>query len=433
MKMIRKVVILSTLLFGYIAKAQNIDTVGWKNIFTDSILVKMIDRAIVCNNDLRVAHLNVLQSQISLTASRRTLLPSLNIGIENTATKSENISQLSYNIPLTMQWEIDLSKRLRNERLVAEAIYWETQEIERSIKLQVVASVVAHYYTLIMLDEQLSIIRQSIDINQQTIEVLESMKEVGEQNEVALSLARISYFNTVSQEKSLLQQIGIVENTLSVLLGEKVKNIPRSELNEKSINIDYEASYPLSVLAERPDVKAAEYALKRMTAQTAIARSAFYPSLTISASAGWTNHIGEVINPQAILFNAIGSLVQPLFNKGQNIANLSIAKIQQEQALIAFNHSLLVAGTELYDALNICKLSAERCNIRQQEIKIAEYACKISLELMKNSSNTYLEVLSAQTALLQSRLAYTTDWMDNIQGMIDLYKALGGNIKTLQK
>ena len=219
MKMIRKVVILSTLLlFGYIAKAQNIDTVGWKNIFTDSILVKMIDRAIVCNNDLRVAHLNVLQSQISLNVSRRTLLPSLNIGIENTATKSENISQLSYNIPLTMQWEIDLSKRLRNERLVAEAIYWETQEIERSIKLQVVASVVAHYYTLIMLDEQLSIIRQSIDINQQTIEVLESMKEVGEQNEVALSLARISYFNTVSQEKSLLQQISIVENTLSVLL-----------------------------------------------------------------------------------------------------------------------------------------------------------------------------------------------------------------------
>ena len=182
----------------------------------------------------------------------------------------------------------------------------------------------------------------------------------------------------------------------------------------------------LERLANRPDVKAAEYALKAQMAQVDVARAAFYPQLTISASAGWTNNVGEIVNPGQMLLSAIGSLVQPLFNKGQNRANLRIAKARQEQALVAFYQALLVAGTELSDALTVCQLSSERLALRQQEVAAAERAYEVSKDVMQNSSSTYLEVLTAQQSLLQSLLSLTIDRFDLVQGKINLFKALGG-------
>lgn len=420
------------LVLGSVVDAQSVDPISWRDVFTNQYLTKLIEMSLNNNQDLRTASLNVVQAEALLRASRLSFLPSVSIGAAETLTKAgSSKTELSYNVPLTMQWEIDLAGKLGGEKRAVEAIYLERIEIERAVQFQVIATVASHYYKLVMLDEQLSITRQSIRIAQRTVEVMEAMKEVGLQNEAAVSLSRVLLLNVATSEKTLLQQIGATENALSVLLGEKQNSILRSKPEEITLKIDHTATYPLSILAERPDVKAAEYALRAQTAQVTVTRSAFYPSLTISASAGWTNLLGEIVNPGNILLNAIGSLVQPLFNKGKNRANIHIAKARQEQALLAFNNSLLVAGTELRDALNACKLSSERSELRRQEIDVAQRAYNINIELMKNSSNTYLAVLTAQTALLQSRLSYTTDWMDNIQGQINLYKALGGNLVSL--
>lgn len=429
----KTIITVMMLLITSVSQAQSLDSTLWRNVFSDPYLAKMIDTALVHNTDIRVANLNVVQAEASLRASRMAFLPSFNLGAEGTVSKAGNSkTDLSYNFPLTMQWEIDLAGRLRGEKLATESIYWENVELERGVRLQVIATVASHYYTLVMLDEQLNITQQSIDIAQKTVEVMEAMKEVGMQNEAAVSQARTALYNISASEKSLLQQIYTTENALSVLLGERQSEIPRAKSENTKVNIDYKVSYPLYCLSERPDVKAAEYALRAQIAQVKVARSAFYPSLTISASAGWTNLLGEVINPGKMLLNAVGSLLQPLFNKGQNQANLRIAKARKEQAAIAFNHSLLVAGTELYDALNACKLSAEKSEIRKLEVEAAQHAYEVSLELMQNSSSTYLEVLTAQAALLQSRLSYTLDWMDYMQGHINLYKSLGGNFVSLQ-
>ncbi|MCR5455839.1 MAG: TolC family protein, partial [Bacteroidales bacterium] len=182
-------------------------------------------------------------------------------------------------------------------------------------------------------------------------------------------------------------------------------------------------------LANRPDVKSAEYALKSQTALTDVARSAFYPQLTISASAGWTNNLGEIVNPGKILLNMVGSLVQPLFNQGKNRANLQIAKAQQQQALLAFNQSLLTAGTELNDALAACMLSKQRLDLRREETDATKQAYEISKEIMKNGSSTYLEVLTAQSSWIQSQLNLTSEWYNYMQGKINIYKALGGSIQ----
>ena len=409
--------------------AQGIDSIGWRQVFTEPQLVSLIETALEGNADLRTANLNVVQAEAQLKAARLAFLPSLTVGAEGQLSKTKGQpTQKTYNIPVSMQWEVDLAGRLRGEKRAAVATYWSTAETERAVRLQLIAAVATHYYTLVMMDEQLAVTRENISNAKQTVEVMQTLKEVGIQNEAAVSAARATWLNVAAQEKTLLQQIQTTENAIRVLVGKQLESIGRTGFGNAGVSMNDSATYQLATLANRPDVKAAEYALKAQTAQVDVARAAFYPQLTISASLGWTNLVGEVVNPGQILLSAIGSLVQPLFNKGQNRANLRIAKAQQEQALVTFNQALLVAGTELNDALTACRLSSERLALRQQEVAAAERAYEVSKDVMQNSSSTYLEVLTAQQSLLQSRLTLTTDRFDLIQGRINLFKALGGEI-----
>lgn len=409
--------------------AQGIDSIGWRQVFTEPQLVSLIETALEQNADLRTANLNVVQAEAQLKAARLAFLPSLTVGAEGQLSKTKGQpTQKTYNIPVSMQWEVDLAGRLRGEKREAVATYWSTAETERAVRLQLIATVATHYYTLAMMDEQLAVTRENISNAKQTVEVMQTLKEVGIQNEAAVSAARATWLNVAAQEKTLLKQIQTTENAIRVLVGKQLESIGRTGFGNAGVSMNDSATYQLATLANRPDVKAAEYALKAQTAQVDVARAAFYPQLTISASLGWTNLVGEVVNPGQILLSAIGSLVQPLFNKGQNRANLRMAKAQQEQALVTFNQALLVAGTELNDALTACRLSSERLALRQQEVAAAERAYEVSKDVMQNSSSTYLEVLTAQQSLLQSRLSLTTDRFDLIQGRINLFKALGGEI-----
>ena len=411
--------------------AQGIDSIGWRQVFTEPQLVSLIETALEGNADLRTANLNVVQAEAQLKAARLAFLPSLTVGAEGQLSKTKGQpTQKTYNIPVSMQWEVDLAGRLRGEKRAAVATYWSTAETERAVRLQLIAAVATHYYTLVMMDEQLAVTRENISNAKQTVEVMQTLKEVGIQNEAAVSAARATWLNVAAQEKTLLQQIQTTENAIRVLVGKQLESIGRTGFGNAGVSMNDSATYQLATLANRPDVKAAEYALKAQTAQVDVARAAFYPQLTISASLGWTNLVGEVVNPGQILLSAIGSLVQPLFNKGQNRANLRIAKAQQEQALVTFNQALLVAGTELNDALTACRLSSERLALRQQEVAAAERAYEVSKDMMQNSSSTYLEVLTAQQSLLQSLLSLTTDRFDLVQGKINLFKALGGNIEN---
>ena len=414
---------------AHLTSAQTADSTAWRNVFTDPQLRNLIGTALEHNADLRTANLNVVQAEAQLKAARLAFLPSLTVGAEGQLSDTKGQpTQKTYNIPVTLQWEVDLSGRLRGEKRAALANYWSTAETERAVRLQLIASVATHYYTLVMMDEQLRVTRQSMNNALQTVEVMEALKEVGMQNEAAVSQARAAYLNIAASEKGLLQQLKTTENALMVLIGEKHDSICRTTWGNTDVCIADTTTYAIETLANRPDVKAAEYALKAQMAQVNVARAAFYPQLTISASAGWTNSVGEIVNPGQILLNAIGSLVQPLFNKGQNRANLRIAKARQEQALVAFNQALLAAGGELSDALSACRLSSERLVLRQQEVAAAERAYEVSKVVMQNSSATYLEVLTAQSTLIQSRLSIIIDWLDHIQGKINLFKALGGNI-----
>jgi len=411
-------VILAFLACCTITKAQETDSLRWREVFTDSQLVQLIDTALAHNTDLRTASLRVEQADASLRQARLSILPSLSVGAEGNYTKANgSAATASYSLPLRLQWEVGLSGRFIAERNAARNQLWSIAETERAVRLQLVAAVASQYYTLLMMDEQLDITHQGVEYARRTVEVMEAMKEVGMQNEAAVAQARTALLSTQAAELTLRQQIQASESTMMLLLGQQRDSISRAEGVFSLLPVDYTASYPLESLSQRPDVKAAEYALRASMAQTGVARSAFYPTLSVTAS----------FNVLDMLTEAVGSLVQPLFNSGRNKAALRIAKAEQEAALAAFSQTLLAAGTELRDALSVCKFSSERIALREQEVEAAAKACSASSALMQGGDATYLEVLSAQSALLQSRLSLVTDQMDLLQGQINLYKALGGN------
>ena len=403
---------------GALASAQTTDSLRWREVFTDPQLSALIDTALVHNTDLRTAALRVEQADAALRMSRLSILPSLSIGGEGSILKEKGSAAVSkYSLPVRLQWEVSLSGRYFAENRAAESLLWNAEETERATRLQLVAAVASQYYTLLMLDEQLSITLEGVENARRTMEVMEAMKEVGLQNEAAVAQARTAWLSTAASEKTLRQQIVSAESAMMLLLGQQRDSIPRSGFIPDSLPLDYTAGIPLETLSGRPDVKAAEWALRAATTQTDVARSAFYPTMSITASFSLLDMLTE----------AVGSLVQPLFNIGRNKGNLRIAKAEQEASLAAFSQTLLLASTELRDAMSACCFSGERLSLREQEVEAATKACEASSALMQASSATYLEVLSAQAALLQSRMSRCEDHLDLLQGQINLYKALGGN------
>jgi len=413
------VLIVSMLLFGVMLKAQPSDSLRWREVFTDPQLSALIDTALVHNTDLRVASLHVEQAYATLRMTRLSLLPSVSVAGEGNVSKAKGAAATSeYSLPVRLQWEVSLSSRFFAEKKAAERLLWSAEEMERAVRLQIITAVASQYYTLLMLDEQLAITREGVENARRTVEVMEALKEAGMQNEAAVAQARTAWLSAAASEKTILQQIEAGESTLMLLLGQRRENIARGATAPTALPLDFTATYPLQSLSERPDVKASEHALAASLAQVNVARSAFYPTLSVTASLNWLDMLTE----------AVASLVQPLFNAGRNKGNLRIAKVAYEEALANFTQKLLVAGTELRDALSACTFSSERIFLREQEVEAAGKACEASEALMQSGSATYLEVLTAQAALLQSRLSLAADRLDLLQGQINLYKVLGGNL-----
>ncbi len=407
-----------------------INVPSWKDLFSDVPLQQLIEKGITSNTDLQIARLNVEKANAGLRMSKLAYLPSLSLSPEGSITKAEREkAAYSYNLPLTMQWEIDLSGRIRNSKEQARSVLMQSNEYAKMVQTQLVAAIANSYYTLIMLDEQLQITRNSVDIQKKNLEIIIAMKDAGMQTEAAVNQATADYYSVMASEKDLEREIQTVENGIALLVNETPHNIPRSSLNMKaSLNMDISDPISLTALANRPDVKEAEYALRGSFYDINVARSAFYPSIVLGGSAGWTNNIGIISNPGSMLLSAIGSLTQPLFNRGVNRANLKIAKLQYEQSLLTFEKTLLVAGSEVNEALLLCQTSSEKLDLRQKQVQANDAALQNSIELMKHSSNTYMEILIAQSTLLQSQLMYISDWYEGIQGQINLYKALGGGV-----
>lgn len=406
----------------------SVGNLSWREVFTDPDLQELIDEALRSNTDLRSAALRVEEAEATLRTARLAFLPSFNLAPQGGVSSFDgSAASWSYTVPLAASWEVDLFGRLFNNKRQAKALYAQSEDYRQAVQTRVIASVANLYFTLLMLDEQYRISEQTVKVWRKSVETMRSLKEAGMTNEAAVSQSEANCYAVETSLHDLKQSIFEAENALSVLLGSTPGHIERGRLAEQVIPEELSVGIPVQLLSNRPDVRAAEDALMNACYVTAGARSALYPSLSLSGTAGWTNSLGSMVaNPGKLILNAAGSLVQPLFNAGANRARLKIAEAQQEESRLAFQQAVLNAGQEVNDALAKCQTARSKAGLRRSQIEALERAEESTRLLMQHTSTTYLEVLTAQQSLLSARLSEVTDRFDELQGFVSLYSALGG-------
>lgn len=410
------------------ADTTSIASLSWRELFTDLKLQALIETGLQNNTDLNIARLKVTEAEATLMTSRLAYLPSISFEPSGTLRSVDgNAMTKSYDIAASASWEVDIFGKLTNAKRGAKAALEQSEAYRQAVQTQLIATIANSYYSLLMLDAQLDISERTAANWGENVRAMKALKAAGDATELAVAQSEASKLSVDASIASLRQQIDQMENTLTALLGIAPQKIDRTTIGEQRFPTELAAGVPLQLLQRRPDVQQSEAALAQAFYATNAARAAFYPSITLSGSAGWTNAAGAAItNPGQWLFTAVGSLVQPLFNRGKNIANLRIAKAQQEEALLSFRQSLLDAGTDVNNALIQWQTARQRQQIDQQQILSLESTVRSSELLMQYSSQNYLEVLTARQTLLQAELTAVSDRFDEIQGVINLYHALGG-------
>ena len=407
----------------------SIASLPWTELFTDPALQALIREGLANNTDLGIARLRVEEAEATLFTSRLAYLPSLTLAPQGQLGNYDGAKpDKTYSIAASAEWEVDLFGRLTNAKRGARAALEQSEAYRQAVQTQLVATIANSYYNLLTLDRQLDISLRTLDSWTEIVRTYEVRKRVGEANEAAVAQALANKLSVEGSVLTLRKQIRAQENSLSALLGRVPGPVSRTTLGEQRFPEKLAVGVPLQLLERRPDVRQAEAALAQAFYNTNAARAAFYPSITLSGQAGWTNTNGAVImNPGSWLLNAIGSITQPLFNRGRNIANLRIAKARQDEAMLSFRQSLLKAGNEVNDALMQWQTANRRLDIDREQVEALRTAVDNTTQLMQYSNQaSYLEVLTARQSLLQAELTEVNDRFDMIQGVISLYHSLGG-------
>lgn len=406
----------------------SIATLGWRNLFSDKNLQALIDKGLERNTDLRVAHTRVKAAEAVLMNARLSYLPSVVLAPDGSISGTEGAKAIkTYNLAASASWEIDLFGKVTNAKREALAALEGSRAYRQAVETQLIATIANSYYMLLMLDRQLIISEQTLITWKETEHSIEALKRAGKSNDAAVLQAKANRLALEASVVSIRKSIRETENGLSALLADTSHDIMRGALQKQQFPDTLSAGLPIQLLANRPDVRQAEWNLAQAYYATNAARSAFYPSLTLSGSTGWTNNVGGVVvNPGSWLFSAVGSLMQPLFNKGTNIANLRQAKARQEEALLLFQQSLLDAGKEVNNALTRWQSARIQMDYVNQQIMTLQEAVRKTELLMQHTSTNYLEVLTARQRLLEAELTQAQDKFEEIQGVIDLYHAVGG-------
>ena len=403
---------------------ESIARMTWRELFADTLLQECIELGLNNNTNLEIARLKVEQAEATLQTSRLAFFPSVSFSAQTNV--GSNSNGLGYSLTPSASWEIDAFGRIHNTKKGAQAALGATEAYQQAIQTQLIATIADSYYTLLMLDEQLDISKRTLKTWEENIRTLSALKRAGKTNEAAVLQAKANKVNVEASILTLEKQIIEQENSLSALLGIVPQEFERGTLENQVFPDTLLTGLPLSSLINRPDVRQAEYKLVEAFYATNVARSYFYPTITLSGNAGWSGVIGD---PGDWIFNAVGSLMQPIFNQGKNKARVKISEAQRQEALLNFKQTLLDAGTEANNALISWQTARNRLDSDKLQIMYLKGAVYNTQLLMKNGQATYIEVLTAQKNLLQAELTETNDKYIEIQSVITLYHALGGGLE----
>lgn len=411
-----------------VADTTSFGNLPWRSVFTDPQLQSLIEYALEHNTNMLNAALNVKMVQAQLTAAKLAFVPSFTFSPQGTISSWDgNTPSKIYSLPVQASWSIDLFGNLLNAKRNAQMQLLYSKDYQLVVKTGVISNVANMYYTLMMLDRQLEIVNGMADLTKDTWRIMKLQKELGRVNETGVQSAEANYYSVLSQKSDLERQIREVENSMSLLLGQPAQTIARGKLADQSLPSEFSTGIALNMLNNRPDVHAAEMNLAACFYNTNQARSRFYPSITISGSGAYTNNSGMgIVNPGKMLLSAVGSLTQPIFARGQLIAGLKVAKAQQEQAFNNWQQAVLSAGSEVSNALVLYNSSDEKGRLDGKRVDVLEKNVEMTKQLFNSKSATYLEVITAQSNLLNAQLSKVQDDFSKMQAVVNLYYALGG-------
>lgn len=400
---------------------------GWQALFTDPQLQTLIREGLERNASLSVARLRLEEAKETLRGAKLAFLPTANLSARaSTSSFDGSEPKLAYSVGGEVSWTIDLFGRINNARKVAQASLEEREAYTQAIQTQTITTIAELYYTLEMLDAQIAVTEQTLESWKQSVATQEALFQAGQAQRANINQAQASLLQAEITWNELKVQRQKSENALCALLGRPAAAVQRGAWGEFVVPERFAIGVPDTMLARRPDVRQAEASLKRAFYSTNVARSAFYPSLTLSGSLGWTNSAGSaILNPGALIWQAAASVLQPVFNQGRLRVNLRIAKLQQEEALIQFRQTVLNAGNEVNNAL------AELEGARQTRLLEAEQVARLSSTLsdteaqMRYGSGNALQVLLARQSLLNAQLGQLNTAYKEVATYIRLCAALG--------
>ena len=435
-------------LFGVSAtdSTSSIAQTSWREFFTDPLLQQLIEMALSNNTDLNSARIAVEKSEASLKAAKMAYLPSLYFAPQGTLAKFDTSPwSKTYNLPLQLSWDVDVFGSITNKKRAAKAVLLQAQLGEEAVRTNLISTVAQLYYMLELRDSQLDILTQTDSLWNASLETQKSLWENGKSYSTAINQMESSYLNVKTQIVDTRRDILFTENTLCSLLGITPQRISRQSLLQSALYNPqsqgdtgqrmFDTRYlrigvPAMMLENRPDIRMANHAMEEAFYNTQAARAAFFPGITLTGMAGWTNSAGSmVVDPGKLLLSAVGGLTQPIFARGRLKANLKISKLTEEDLQKQYVQTVIDAGNEVNEALADCQAAREKHQYYHRQVQVLHEAYKGTHELMDNGKASYIEVLTAQESLLNAQLGEVANMYNGTQAVIELYIALGGGTK----
>ncbi len=419
---------------------------SWREFFTDPLLQQLIEQVLANNTDLNSARIAVEKSEASLKAAKMAYLPSLAFAPQGTISSfNNNAAVKTYNVPLQLSVDLDVFGSITNKKRAAKAVLLQAQMQEEVVRTNLISITAQQYLMLQVLDRELEILMQTDSLWNKSLETEESLWENGKAYSTAVNQMEASYLSVKTQIVDTRRNIRAVENAICKLLAISPQPIKRQKWGSSILHYADETGdeaarmftdkylrigIPAQMLENRPDILMANHAMEEAFYNTAAARSAFYPSITLSGAAGWTNNSGvSIVDPGKLLLNAVAQLTQPIFARGKLTANKKIAQLTEEDLQKKYVQMVINAGNEVNEAMADCMTARDKHGYYQRQVQVLHEAYIGTHELMDNGKASYIEVLRAQESLLDAQLNSAMNMYYGAESIIALYIALGGGSK----
>lgn len=412
---------------------------SWKELFTDPLLSEYIEEGLQNNLDIRIALQQIAAAESYMKQGKMGYLPSLDAKASMTHQELAPNSQFGsffsgsieqFELTGNLSWEADIWGKIRSNQRATQASYLQSMAAHQAVKTRLISQIASNYYLLLALDQQHKITEETIENRKKSLQTIQALKEAGNVTQVAVDQTAAQLYNAQALLIDIEKNIFRTENAFAILLGKPATHIDRSYLGNQTLTRDLNIGLPAHLLANRPDVLAAEFRLMNTFELTNVAKSSFYPSLTLTGTGGLQSlEFKEWFSSGSLFATLVGGITQPIFNKRRIRTQYEVAKAQQEESLLNFKKTLLTAGQEVSNALYEYEAETKKYEFRQNEVESLRKAELNSEILLNNGFGTYLDLLTARQNALNAELNTIDNKLQQLQAVVELYRALGGGWK----